>query len=453
MQQSKVPGRVLVVDDDPSIREGLFAALDSERYAVQTAADGGEALEVAATSGAEVILLDLGLPDVEGLDLIPRFREMDETTAIVVLTATSKISVVVRAMRLGADNFLVKPVSLETLDDILDHTLRDVRRERQHRALLTRSALSEAVTIVGDSRAMKRVKQLLAQVADTEATVLLTGESGTGKGLVAEEVHRQSHRASGPFVDLNCAAMSPTLLESELFGHEQGAFTDARRAKQGLFEIASGGTVFLDEIGEMPLEIQSKVLKFLEDRKFRRVGGVRDLTADVRLIAATNRDLKDMVRAGAFRQDLYYRMNVFAIPIPPLRERAEDIMPLAHYFLGQLNRAMGMAVSGFDSAATEAMAGYIWPGNARELRNVVERAVILSREGLIRTHHLPSDLHQPALRNNAARIKPLSEVECAHIIDALEATAGNIKRSAEILGISRTTLYNKIKAHQIAVPS
>jgi DNA-binding NtrC family response regulator len=454
MPQSKVPGRVLVVDDDPAIREGLTAALDANHYAVETASDGAEALEAVASQGAEVILLDLGLPDVEGLDLIPRFREMDETTSIVVLTATSKISVVVRAMRLGADNFLVKPVSLETLDDILGRTLRDVRRERQHRALLTRTALAEgAVSSVGDSRARKRVKQLLTQVADTDATVLLTGESGTGKGLVAEEVHRQSHRSAGPFVDLNCAAMSPTLLESELFGHEQGAFTDARRAKQGLFEIASGGTVFLDEIGEMPLEIQSKVLKFLEDRKFRRVGGVRDLTTDVRIIAATNRDLKDMVRAGAFRQDLYYRMNVFAIPIPPLRERAEDIMPLAHHFLGQLNRSMGTTVAGFDGAATEAMAGYIWPGNARELRNVVERAVILAREGPVRTHHLPSDLHQPALRNNAARIKPLSEVECAHIIDALEATAGNIKRSAEILGISRTTLYNKIKAHQIAVPS
>ncbi len=452
MATPTVPGRVLIVDDDPDIRESLSSALDPTRYILLSAADGTTAISLTEGFSPEVILLDLGLPDVGGLELIPRFRELDEMTGIIVLTATSEISVVVRAMRLGADNFLVKPVALETLNDVLGRTLLARRRDRQLRALVARSAKMEESTIVGSSRPIRRVVQLMGQVADTDTTVLLEGESGTGKGLVAEEIHRRSGRADAPFLDMNCAGLSPALLESELFGHERGAFTDASRTKPGLLEIASGGTVFLDEIGEMPMEVQSKLLKVLESRRFRRVGGIRDIISNVRLIAASNHDLKALVQDGRFRDDLYYRLNVFAITIPPLRHRADDILEIAHHFLGDLNRSTGSRVEGFDATASDILRRYSWPGNVRELRNVVERAVILVREGQVSSHHLPVDLLNPAMRGPAGAIKPLGDVECEHIVRALDATGGNIKRTAELLRISRTTLYNKIKAYKIRVP-
>jgi DNA-binding NtrC family response regulator len=350
-------------------------------------------------------------------------------------------------MRLGADNFLVKPVSLDTVNEVIGRTLVAKRRDRQLRALVVRAAKPDDTTIVGRSRPMRRVVELITQVADTDATVLLEGESGTGKGLAAEEIHRRSGRSEGPFLDMNCAGLSPTLLESELFGHEKGAFTDASRTKPGLLEIASGGTVFLDEIGEMPLEVQSKLLKVLENRRFRRVGGIRDITSNVRLIAASNHDFKVLVNESRFREDLFYRLNVFAITIPPLRHRVDDILELAHYFLGDLNRSMGTKVDGFDSAATDILRRYSWPGNVRELRNVVERAVILVRDGQIESHHLPADLLAPTLTSTAGEIKALAAVEADHIALTLQATSGNVKRAAELLGISRTTLYNKIKLH------
>jgi len=449
MATPSVPGRVLIVDDDPDIRETLSSALDPARYVLLAAADGATALSVAAGFSPEVVLLDLGLPDVLGLDLIPRFRELDEMTGIVVLTATSEISVVVRAMRLGADNFLAKPVTLDTLNEVLGRTLVAKRRDRQLRAMVARSPDPDESMLAGSSRPMRRVVELIGQVADTDATVLLDGESGTGKGLAAEEIHRCSGRSDGPFLDMNCAGLSPALLESELFGHEKGAFTDASRAKPGLLEIASGGTVFLDEIGEMPAEVQSKLLKVLEGRHFRRVGGVRDISSNVRLIAASNHDLKGLIRDSRFREDLFYRLNVFAITIPPLRHRADDILELAHHFLGVLNRNMGTKVEGFDATASEALRRYSWPGNVRELRNVVERAVILIRSGQIRNHHLPADLLSPSKQTATGAIKPLSDMECDHITQALSTTNGNIKRTAELLEISRTTLYNKIKAHGI----
>jgi two-component system response regulator HydG len=453
MATPTVPGRVLLVDDDPDIRESLATALDPNRYVLVSAADGASAMSLAEGFSPEVILLDLGLPDVQGLDLIPRIREIDELAGIIVLTATSEISVVVRAMRLGADNFLVKPVSLETLNDVLGRTLLARRRDRQLRALVARSEGVEAPVMVGASRPMRRVVDLINQVADTDATVLLEGESGTGKGMAAEMIHRASARVDGPFLDMNCAGLSPTLLESELFGHEKGAFTDASQAKPGLLEIASGGSVFLDEIGEMPLEVQSKLLKVLESRRFRRVGGVRDITTNVRLIAASNRDLKAAVQDNEFREDLFYRLNVFAINIPPLRHRADDILELAHFFLGDLNRSMGTKVEGFEPAASDLLKHYAWPGNVRELRNVVERAVILVRDGQINSHHLPADLLKPSRTGAAAGVRTLAEVEGDHIVHALEVTGGNIKRAAELLEISRTTLYNKISALKIRVPS
>jgi DNA-binding NtrC family response regulator len=453
MGTAAAPGRVLLVDDDPSVRESLASVLESPQYELATALDGASAIAVASGFSPEVVLLDLCLPDVEGLQLIPRLREVDELAGIVVLTATNEISVVVEAMHLGADNFLVKPVGLATLEDVLARTLRKCRQQRRLRALVARTAGASAPKMVGSSRAMQDVTGLIAQVADTEATVLLEGESGTGKGMAAEEIHRLSNRSNGPFLDMNCAALSPALLESELFGHERGAFTDASRSKPGLLEIASGGTVFLDEIGEMPLEVQSKLLKVLEDRRFRRVGGLNDLYTNVRLVTATNRNLKEMVRSGAIRQDLYYRLNVFAIRIPPLRERTDDIIELAHHFLGHLNRSLGTEVTGFEPAVIDILNGYGWPGNARELRNVVERALILARDGMVGAHHLPADIRQSDRGGRVTvDLKPLSDVEREHIERVLAATGGNIKRTSELLAVSRTTLYNKIRAYSISVP-
>jgi len=360
----------------------------------------------------------------------------------------------VKAMHLGAVNFLVKPVGLDTIDEVLSQTLDRTRQRRRLRAMAAREARNDDSTLVGSSRSMQRVLELISQVADTEATVLLEGESGTGKGLAAAEIHRLSTRAQGPFLDMNCAALSPALLESELFGHERGAFTDASHTKPGLLEIASGGTVFLDEIGEMPVEVQSKLLKVLENQRFRRVGGIKDLTTNVRLITATNRDLKEMVKGGQFRKDLYYRLNVFAIHIPPLRQRRDDILELAHYFLGQLNRSLGTEILGFEPLVDEILEAYRWPGNARELRNVVERALILARKGNIGAHHLPADIRQQLVTRTASvELKPLAEVECEYIQRVLEATGGNIKQAAEVLAVSRTTLYNKIRTYSIDVPS
>ncbi len=451
MAGGRIPGRVLLVDDDPGLREAVPAALDPTRWVVATAADGASALTVAEGFDPEVVLLDLGLPDVEGLELIPHLRRLNELVGIVVLTGRSDIEVVVEAMRLGADNFLVKPVGTGTLDAVLSRTLAERRRMRHHRALAARVEERLGARMIGSSRAMEQVRRLIAQVADTDATVLLLGESGTGKGLAAEEIHRLSRRAQGPFLDLNCAGLAPQLLESELFGHEAGAFTDARRAKPGLLEVAHGGTVFLDEIGEMPPEVQSKLLKALEDRRFRRVGGVRDIHVDVRLVVATNRDLKARVAEGKFRRDLYYRLNVFSIELPPLRERRGDILELAHHFLGQLNRAMGTSVEGFTPTAEEALLAYAWPGNIRELRNVVERAVILAREGVIQPHHLPPEL-EPLPAGDGSALRPLHEVEREHIERVVAATGGNLRRAARVLGISRTTLYAKLSKYGIRRP-
>ncbi len=445
MAPGRLPGRVLVVDDDPGLREGIAGGLDPARWVVAQAEDGAEALTVAKALDPEVILLDLGLPDVRGLDLIPHFRQLNDLVGVVVLTGTSDISVVVEAMRLGADNFLVKPVHLDHLEEVLERTLAERRRQRRHRAMATRLEERLTETMVGSSRAMVRVRQLIAQVAETDATVLLLGESGTGKGLAAEEIHRLSRRGKGPFLDLNCAGLSAQLLESELFGHEAGAFTDARRPKPGLLEVASGGTVFLDEIAEMPVEVQSKLLKVLEDKRFRRLGGVRDIRVDVRLVVATNRDLKRLVADGKFRRDLYYRLNVFAIEIPPLRERRDDILELAGHFLARLNRSMGTSVEGFSAEAETLLTRYPWPGNIRELRNVVERAMILARSGRIEPHHLPSDV-MPFV-GPGGRLCSLEDVEREHIAATLQATGGNIKRAAEVLGISRTTLYAKMRRY------
>ncbi|MGC8916714.1 MAG: sigma-54-dependent transcriptional regulator [Thermoanaerobaculum sp.] len=440
---------VLVVEDDAELRASLRALLESEGIPTLEAASAAEALSALADREAGLILLDLGLPDMDGLELLGHLAQHDDAP-IVVLTGRSETATVVEAMKLGAANFLVKPTEAAQVVSVVQKELARHLRQRHMEIQLAREKARGARFPIGESRAMQQVRQLVLRVAETDASVLLTGESGTGKGMVARLIHSLSRRRDAPFLDVNCAALAPQLLESELFGHERGAFTDARERKLGLLEAAHGGTVFLDEIADMDLHVQSKLLKAIEDRRFRRLGGVREIQVDVRLIAATHRDLQEEARNGRFRQDLYYRLNVFQIVLPPLRERREDILPIATAFMAELNPVLGKAVDGIHPDAARILEAYHWPGNIRELRNVIERAMILARGNEIRPEHLPAEIR---LRKGAElAFVSLPELEAAHIRRVVHALGGNLKRAAEVLGISRSTLYQKIQRYGIPVP-
>jgi DNA-binding NtrC family response regulator len=440
---------VLVVEDDPELRGTLVQLLQAQGIPTMAAGCGREARQRLEEAEAGLILLDLGLPDVDGLELLVELKAQEDTP-VVVLTGRSDIATVVEAMKRGADNFLVKPTEAS---QVLATVQKELSRHLLRRQMESQAARDKASGVrlpLGASRAMHQVRQLVERVAETDASVVLLGESGTGKGMIARLIHSLSRRREGPFLDVNCAALAPQLLESELFGHERGAFTDARERKLGLLEAAHGGTVFLDEVADMDLAVQSKLLKAIEDRRFRRLGGVREIQVDVRLIAATHRDLKQEVAAGRFRQDLYYRLNVFQITLPPLRERVEDIVPIAEAFIAELNPVLGRKVQGLSPEAVRILEAYSWPGNIRELRNVIERAMILARGELIRPEHLPREIRP----QRAGESGPLSlaEVEAAHIRKVVEQCGGNLKKAAELLGIARSTLYEKLARYRIPVP-
>ncbi len=446
---SERSGHILIVDDDPDV-SGVLEEILTPRFAtVETATTLATARAILARRVPDLVLLDLGLPDGSGFDLLSEIRSMGEIISVIVLTGLSDVETVVESMRRGADNFVPKPIEPALFITIVERALQE-HRNRQHvetykHAIATRRT-SEAgglPRIIGRSRAMADVREQVARVAPTSTSVLLRGESGTGKGMLAREIHRLSQRASGPFVDVNCASIQPQLAESEIFGHERGAFTGANTRKPGLMEVANGGTLFLDEVADLDLQAQSKVLKALEEHTFRRVGGVRQLPVDVRIIAATHRDLEGMTEQGLFRRDLFYRLNVFPIVIPPLRERLEDLDDLAAYFIATLNPLTGASVTGISSRARDLLHRYSWPGNVRELRNVLERAVILAGHGQINVRHLPKNL----TRTRKTTLRPLVEVERNHIDTVLRATGGNIKQAALILGISRSTLYEKLKRY------
>ena len=450
MTPQSTPGRILVVEDDPRTSEMLCTWLTAEGYAVTAVDTGAAAIEHTEARDPEVVLLDLGLPDQDGIDLLPRFKDGDELISVIILTGQTDTRTVVEAMLRGADNFLPKPVSLEVLLNAVAQTL------ERHRALarlsVYRAANASRATdfdsvlseLVGASAAITRVRELVAAVAETDSAVVLHGETGTGKDIVARGIHRLSPRSDGPLTVVNCASLPDALVESELFGHEKGAFTGAAEKKPGLLEIASGGTVFLDEIAELPLQAQSKLLKAVESQSFRRVGGVREISTDVRFIVASHRDLGDAVNDGSFRADLYYRFNVFRIEIPPLRDRGDDILELAHHFVHELNPLVRRRVTSIAKRAQDLLLRYPWPGNARELRNVVESAMIRAGDSTsLAPAHLPDNLRTRA--SAAASVnKTLAEVEGEHIRRVIESTEGNIQRSAKILGISRSTLYAKL---------
>ena len=420
-------GRLLIVEDRDSLRRMLERALGEEGYEVAAAADGRAGIQLLGERSFDFVLTDLKLPDVSGLAVLEASRTAQPRAPVVVLTGYGTVGTAVEAMKLGAYDFLEKPLEIDDLSRLIERAI----GERGETAVFR---VPGAPPILGAHLSLRAALRLLQRVGPTESTVLLTGESGTGKELFAQAIHALSPRRGGPFVALNCAAIPETLIENELFGHEKGAFTGADRRQPGRFELAQGGTLLLDEIGELPLAVQGKVLRVLEERTFERVGGGRTLRADVRLVAATNRDLAAMVAAGEFRSDLYFRLNVFPIELPPLRERASDIPLLADHLLAEIARRHGVEPPRLEEAAAELLAGEPWPGNVRELANVLERAVILGEGPAIRAADL-----RPLLR-------PLKAAgERDRLKQALTAADGDKRRAAEILGMSYRALLRKIK--------
>ncbi|MBI2460612.1 MAG: sigma-54-dependent Fis family transcriptional regulator [Candidatus Rokubacteria bacterium] len=449
-----MPQRILVADDDASALKGLQDLLTAWGYEVSAAADGEEALERVAERPPAVVISDLVMPRLDGLGLLAALKRDHPTTALILLTGQGTIESAVQAMKDGAYDYLTKPVDPARLQVLLEkavertETVREVHLLR--RQLRQRGAFGR---LVAGAPAMQEVTRQLELVAPTDATVLIVGETGTGKELVARTIHELSPRQRGPFVALNCAAIPETLLESEIFGHEKGAFTGAMERRQGCFELADGGTLFLDEVAEMQPATQVKFLRVLQEGRFRRVGGKVELQVDVRILAATNKDPAKAVQEGAIREDLYYRLNVFTIALPPLRERLDDLPELVHAFLETFNERYGRAVKGMDEAALAVLRRHPWPGNVRELENVVERAVILCPGDLIGVAYLPTPLAppQPAAEGTGVVLSVGTTVEEAErqlILRTLAHTGNNKARAAEILGISLKTLHNKLNKYK-----
>ncbi len=446
--------KILIIDDQPSIRFGVRNLLETEGFSVLEAGTGEEGLSIITNTATHLVLLDLRLPDCEGLDLLPRIKIIDDALPIIVLTAHGTIETAIRALKNGAENFLTKPFDPDSFLMLITKTLEQssTRRER----LLTGRAQDHlsAEYFQGRGASMTRLHATLERLAPTDSTVLLQGETGTGKGVVAHLIHRLSGRAAKPFVTVNCAGLTRELLESELFGHERGAFTGAVAAKPGLLELTHEGTLFFDEIAEMEPSIQAKVLHVLEEKKFRRVGGTQERETDVRLVAATNKNLKEEVKQEHFREDLYYRLSVMPLTLPPLRERSEDILPLVEHFIHHFNAKLNRRVQGATPKAEAMLMGYNYPGNIRELRNVIERAVILCANDLVHAEDLPlggveaweiSTMRGVSSKADEGQFLSLDELEALHIKRVFEATARNLSRTAELLGVTRNTLYTKLR--------
>jgi DNA-binding NtrC family response regulator len=442
--------RVLIVEDEPAARIGLEQLVKSWGFLAESASDGEEALEKVTTFRPAIVISDLVMPRMDGLALLRALQEQGADVTTLLLTAQGTVETAVEAMKEGAYDYLTKPVDLQRLKILLDKIVERQETLREVKAL--RRQLREHGTfgtMIGNSPEMRKIYAVVEQAAPTSASVLITGESGTGKELVAQTIHQLSPRASFPFVAINCAAIPETLLESEIFGHEKGAFTGAADRRQGCFELADRGTLFLDEIGEMTPATQVKLLRVLQERKFRRLGGRTEQSVDVRVIAATNVDPLQAVQQGKLREDLYYRLNVFSFRLPPLRERKEDMPLLIQAFINEFNQRNQKNIAGVDHQAMRLLERYMWPGNVRELRNVIERATILAPGPFIEPKHLPPVLNDepPAYHQPQVALAPGTTVEEAErrlILMTLEHTRDNKTRAAEILGISLKTLHNKL---------
>ena len=443
---------LLLVDDDASVLRAIGDYFERVGYEVWRDGTGEQAIDTFHRVRPDVVLLDLHLPDASGLAVLERLRR--EGAAVILLTGQGDIETAVKAMQLGAENFLTKPVDMTLLAAAIARVAEKVRLSRQNARLRALDHEAEGIGSLGVSRVMQDLARQIELLAASErSTVLLSGESGTGKGWVARVIHNLSPRSGGPFVEVNCAGLSATFLDSELFGHEKGAYTDAKERKVGLFELADHGTIFLDEIGELTPELQPKLLKVLEMKKFRRLGGTRELSVDVRLIAATNRDLVREVEAGRFREDLYYRLNVMPLVLPPVRDRSrEDRLELIRRILADLKTQLPGCPSECTTDVLDRLLSAPWPGNVREMRNVIERSMILARgQATIGFEQLPTELRQRSTTDRRYTAQSLSEVERLHIERTLRHHSGNRTRAAMELGISRATLINKIKAYSLKI--
>ena len=441
---------ILIVDDEKNTREGLARAL-RRNYEVLLAESGSSAMALLGEQNVDVMLSDVRMPGMDGLTLMQRALARTPAPVCILLTAYGSIETAVEAMKRGAYDFLTKPVHLDRLDLLLQRALRERDMESENRRLHEQlDAKFGMESMIGQSSSMREVFDTIRQVAPSRATVLIQGESGTGKELVAQAIHRMSAQAKGPFVPVHCAALAHNLLESELFGHEKGAFTGAAERRRGRFELADGGTLFLDEIGEVDANTQVKILRVLEERRFERVGGQETVDVDVRLIAATNRDLQKLMEEGRFREDLFYRLYVVVIRLPPLRERTGDVPLLVQHFMTTLARENNKTISGVTPEAMEMLTAYPWPGNVRELRNAIERMVVLCRGDKLSVRDIPAQLkaavpHRPTATGGAEL--SLQDAEKRMIVEALKSHGGNRTKAASQLGISRRTLHRKLNEY------
>ncbi|MCF8145363.1 MAG: sigma-54 dependent transcriptional regulator [Deltaproteobacteria bacterium] len=439
--------KILIVDDELIMRESLAGWLQRDGYHVEKAASGEEALEMLKGVKFDILLVDMKMEGMSGLDVLRSVRESDPDVAVVIITAFGSISTAIDAMKQGAYDYLLKPFDPNELGMLIEKIVQRQARERE--TLFLKEEYRERTrfeNMIGQAPSMQKVFDLVQDVAPNDATVLILGETGTGKGLAARAIHTQSPRSEGPFVVVNCGAFPEHLLESELFGYQKGAFTDAKTTKKGRLELAHQGTLFLDEIGEISMRMQIDLLRVLEDRVFYRVGGTQPIEADFRVIAATNKNLEEAIKERTFREDLYYRLNVIAFAMPPLRERKEDIPLLAEHFLRRFAQETNKDIDQISREAMDEMMLYEWPGNVRELENAIERAVVIGKERKI----MPEDL--PIFRQEyieSVEDQSLKSVEREHIAHVLKKNGWNISKSAEILGIDRTTLYNKIRRYGI----
>ncbi|GBC80227.1 Transcriptional regulatory protein ZraR [bacterium HR09] len=440
--------RLLIVDDELHMRESLARWFLEDGYEVETAGDAKAALALLGRQTFDAIITDIRMPGMDGLELLKQIKEVNPHATIILITAYASVASAVEALKAGAYDYLVKPFDPEELSRVVERACERARLQQENIALKERLAAAGRELVVGESEAMKRVMSLVETVAPTETTVMIRGESGTGKELIARLIHANSPRAFGPLVAVNCGALPEGVLESELFGHERGAFTGAVARRKGKLELADGGTLFLDEVGEISPKVQVELLRVLEEKQLVRVGGTQPVRVDFRVVCATNRDLEQAVREGTFREDLYYRLAVFRIDLPPLRERKEDILPIANHYLKKFADAMGRKVTGFSPKAQELLLSYPWPGNIRELINAVERALVVCREGPVLPEHLPITPSKPVSLPKDDDLS-LEAVERRHIEYVLERCSYNITQAARLLGIDRVTLYNRMRRYGI----
>jgi two-component system response regulator HydG len=443
--------RVLIVDDDAELCETLELGLRKRAYDVVWVTRAALALEKLLKEDFDVVLTDMTMPEIDGITLCEQIAANRRDVPVVVMTAFGNLDAAIAAIRAGAYDFITKPAQLDVLTIGLDRAARTRELREEVRRLKSPAHDGTSRTLASNSEAMRRVWDLVDRVADSESTILITGESGTGKEVFANAIHERSRRARGPFVAVNCTAMPETLLESELFGHARGAFTDAKEARTGLFVQARGGTLFLDEVGDMPTSLQPKILRVLQERKVRPLGSSSEVAIDVRVIAATNRDLEEAVEEKRFREDLYFRLNVIQVPLPPLRSRGGDVLPLAQHFLEGFAKRAGKPVAGIAPAVAEKLVAYSWPGNVRELQNCMERAIALARFEQIVVDDLPARVreyrtsHLVIAGDDPSELVPLEEVEHRYILRVLETVRGNKAKAARILGVERKTLYRKLE--------